>query len=85
VEAITSLARKVESGLRLRSYCVSSLVKKLRSFDAHPSEVVVSILNRHAPSIRLRKIVTDDIPDVRRTRHECRGVKTEHFLIFRRR
>jgi hypothetical protein len=85
VEAITSLARKVESGLRLEGYCVFVVGEEFkRSFDAHPSEVVVSILNEHAPSVRLRKIVTDDIPHVRRTRHECHGVKTEHFLIFRR-
>ena len=85
VEAITSLARKVKSGLRLGGYCVFVVGEEFkRSFDAHPSEVVVSILNEHAPSIGLRTIVTDDIPDVRRTRQECRGVKTEHFLIFRR-
>lgn len=85
VEAITSLARKIESGLRLEGYCVFIVGEEFkRSFDAHPSEVVVSILNEHAPSIGLRKIVTDDIPDVRRTRRECRGVKTEHFLIFQR-
>jgi hypothetical protein len=85
VEAITSLARKIEAGLRLKGYCVFVVGEEFkRSFDAHPSEVVVSILDEHAPSIRLRKIVTDDIPDVRRTRRECRGVKTEHFLIFQR-
>jgi hypothetical protein len=85
VDAITNLAKKVESGLRLGGHCVFVVGEEFkRSFDAHPSEVVVSILNEHAPSIHLRKIVTDDIPDVRRTRHECHGVKTEHFLIFRR-
>jgi hypothetical protein len=85
VDAITNLARKLESGLRLEGYCVFVVGEEFkRSFDAHPSEVVVSILSEHAPSIRLRRIVTDDIPDVRRTRHECHGVKTEHFLIFRR-
>ncbi|MDD2710840.1 MAG: hypothetical protein PHV34_22900 [Verrucomicrobiae bacterium] len=86
VEAITSLARKIECGLRLGGYCVFVVGEEFkRSFDAHPSEVVFSILNEHAPSIHLCRIITDDIPDVRRTRHECRGVKKEHFLIFRRR
>ena len=85
VEAITTLARKIESGLRREGYCVFIVGEEFkRSFDAHPSEVVVSILSKHAPSMRLRRIVTDDIPDVRRSRRECRGVKTEHFLIFRR-
>jgi hypothetical protein len=85
LDAITNLARKLESGLRFEGYCVFVVGEEFkRSFDAHPSEVVISILSEHAPSIRLRRIVTDDIPDVRRTRHECHGVKTEHFLIFRR-
>jgi len=84
-EAITSLAGKVECGLRSAGYCVFVVGEEFkRSFDAHPSEVVVSILRDEAPSIRLRKVITDDIPDVRRTRRECRGVKTEHFLIFQR-
>jgi hypothetical protein len=83
--AITSLAEKTEHGLRSFGYCVFIVGEECnRSFDAHPSEVVVSIFKEKAPSVRLRKVITDDIPDVRRTRRECRGVKTEHFLIFQR-
>jgi hypothetical protein len=37
-----------------------------------------------APSLRLKAVMTDEIPDVRRTRRECKGVKTEHFLVFQR-
>lgn len=85
IEAITILARKIESGLRSQGFCVFVVGEKLeRSFNAHPSEVVIDVLREQAPSIRLLKIFADDIPDVRRTRRECRGVKTEHFLIFRR-
>jgi hypothetical protein len=28
--------------------------------------------------------MADEIPDVRRTRRECKGVKTEHVLVFQR-
>jgi hypothetical protein len=84
-DAIRSLARNVESGLRSEGFCVFVVGEEFRrSFDAHPSEVVITILKDESPSMRLCKVITDDIPDVRRTRHECRGVKTEHFLIFRR-
>jgi hypothetical protein len=84
-QAITSLAGKAEQGLRSSGYCVFVVGEEFkRSFDAHPSEVVTSIFQNIAPSIKLRKIITDDIPDVRRTRRECHGVKTEHFLIFQR-
>lgn len=85
VDGITSLATKLEKGLRDGGYCIFVVGEEVqRSFYAHPSEVVVSIIKQHAPSLRLRKVITDDIPDVRRTRRECRGVKSEHFLIFQR-
>lgn len=85
VEGIMSLATKVESGLSRGGYCVFVVGEEVRrSFNAHPSEVVVTLMSQKAPSLRLRKVVTDDIPDVRRTRRECRGIKTEHFLIFQK-
>jgi hypothetical protein len=85
VDGITSLAMKLEKRLRVGGYCIFVVGEEVqRSFNAHPSEVVVSIIKQYAPSLRLRKVVTDDIPDVRRTRRECRGVKSEHFLIFQR-
>jgi hypothetical protein len=85
VDAMTSLAIKVEKGLRSGGYCVYVVGEALqRTFEAHPSEVVISLVQTHAPSLRLRQIVSDDIPDVRRTRRACRGVKTEHVLVFRR-
>jgi hypothetical protein len=85
VEAIASLASKVELGLRPNGYCVFVVGEEFkRSFDAHPSEAVVRIMCEQAPSLRLKAVMTDEIPDVRRTRRECKGVKTEHFLVFQR-
>jgi len=85
VEAITSLASKVERGLRLKGYCVFVVGEEFkRSFDAHPSEAVVRIMREQAPSLRLKTVMADAIPDVRRTRRECKGVKTEHVLVFQR-
>jgi len=85
IEAITSLASKVERGLRPKGYCVFVVGEEFkRSFDAHPSEAVVRIMREQAPSLRLKTVMTDEIPDVRRTRRECKGVKTEHVLVFQR-
>lgn len=85
MDAISSLAGKVESGLRRRGYCVFVVGEEFkRSFEAHPSEVVIAVMKEAAPSIRLREVVADKIPDIRRTRRECSGVKTEHFLVFQR-
>ncbi|MGD0814172.1 MAG: DNA methyltransferase [Verrucomicrobiota bacterium] len=85
VDAISSLARKVESGLRRRGYCVFVVGEELADRqESHPSEVVVRTFEYSAPSLKLKQILTDNIPDIRRTRRECRGVKTEHFLVFQR-
>lgn len=85
IDGIMSLATNLESGLNRGGYCVFVVGEEVRrSFNAHPSEIVVTLMNQKAPSLRLRKVITDDIPDIRRTRRECRGVKTEHFLIFQR-
>jgi len=85
IDAINILALKIEVGLKRLGYCVFVVGEEVRrSFTAHPSEVVVSVLNRQAPSLRLMNVLADDIPDVRRTRRECRGIKKENFLIFQR-
>lgn len=85
VTATISLAKKVEDGLRPRGYCVLVVGDTVRrSFDAHPSQVVREIVGQHARSLRLRTVISDKIPDVRRSRRTCQGVKTEHFLIFQR-
>jgi hypothetical protein len=85
IDGMTILAIKLKNGLRSGAYCVFVVGEDVRrSFTAHPSQVVSAIVKQHAPFLRLRKTVTDDIPDVRRTRRECRGVRSEHFLIFQR-
>ena len=85
VEAISSLAGKVDSGLRRGGYCVFVVGEELsRASESHPSEVVFTTFKSAAPSMKLKMVLTDNIPDIRRTRRECSGVKTEHFLIFQR-
>lgn len=85
-QAIANLAIKVEIGLRREGYCVLVVGEEIKGTSRnHPSEVVMTLLNQQAPSLRLLEVITDDIPDVRRARRECRGVKTEHILVFQRR
>ena len=84
-EAITSLARKVERNLKPKGYCVFVVGEELRrSFEAHPSAAVLRIVREHSPSLRPKSILVDEIPDVRRTRRECRGVKSEHVIVFQK-
>jgi hypothetical protein len=85
IEAITSAADKVQSALKPRGYCVFVVGEEFRrSYKAHPSDAVIAIMAQRARSFRLTSVLTDKIPDVRRTRRECRGVKTEQVLVFRR-
>ena len=85
VAAIWSLAEKVEAGLRRAGYCVVVVGEELsKGAESHPSEVMVTTFKTAAPSLKLKEVLTDNIPDIRRTRRECRGVKTEHFLVFQK-
>jgi hypothetical protein len=85
VDAITTLAIKTEKGLSFGGYCVLVVGEEVqRSFHAHAAELVVNIINQQTPSLRLRRVFTDSIPDIRRSRREFKGVKTEHFLVFKR-
>jgi len=82
---ITSLTMKLRKLLKPKGFCVLIVGEEVhRTFSAHPSDVVISKFAQNAPAIKLKTIIADDIPDVRRTRRECRGVKTEHFLIFQK-
>jgi hypothetical protein len=85
IDAITSLAGKIERNLKPRGYCVFVVGEEFRrSFEAHPSEIVLRIMQAHAPSLHPKKVMTDQIPDVRRSRRECKGVKTDHVVVFQR-
>jgi hypothetical protein len=85
INAITSLATKIESALKPRGHCIFVVGEAFRrSFEAHPSDAVIAIMAQDAPSLHLKAILTDEIPDVRRARRECMGVKTEHVLVFQR-
>jgi DNA methylase len=85
ISAVRHLAHKIESGLNVGGFCVLVVGESLqRTFAAHPSEIVFQIMTQHAPSLRLKEVICDDIPDVRRTRRECKGIKREHFLVFQK-
>jgi hypothetical protein len=85
IDAITSLVVKVEKRIKPNGYCVFIVGEAhKRKFDAHPSEEVFRIVNDCASSLKLKNILTDEIPDVRRTRRECSGVKVENVLVFQR-
>ena len=85
MEAMTKVASRAEAGLRPSGFCVLVVGESLqRTFSTHPADVVEDIVLEHAPSLTLRKVIVDRIPDVRRTRRDYQGVKRERILVFKR-
>jgi len=83
--AMDSLASKIQYGLRRGGHCVFVVGEQVaRSFDARPSETICRIMATSAPSIQLRSIIRDEIPDIRRSRRATGATKAEHILIFQR-
>ena len=85
IDAMCCLASKVDAGLRRSGHCVLIVGESVkRSFRGHPSSVVLQIMSERAKSLQLREVIADEIPDVRRTRGDIKGVKAEHFLVFQK-
>jgi hypothetical protein len=82
---MASLAKKIDKSLIANGYSIFVVGEQLRSSPQnHPSEIVQNMISEYAPSLRLKKVITDSIPDVRRSRRNCRCIKDEHILIYQR-
>ena len=82
---ISAFASLVESTLATQGTCVIVVGEKTaRKSDRFPSEVISELMNDLAPSIRLTDIISDHIPDIRRSRRHLAGVKREHILVYKR-
>ena len=82
---ISAFALLVEKTLATRGACVIVVGEKTaRKSDRFPSEVISEIMNDLAPSIQLTEIISDHIPDIRRSRRHLAGVKREHILVYKR-
>jgi hypothetical protein len=83
---MSALARLNEQRLKASGHCVLVVGETVsRNGTVHPAQSVLELFREHAPSLELRKIIVDTIPDVRRARRDCRGVKQEQVIIFRKR
>lgn len=83
--ALRALATKLEKKLRPGGVCIFIVgEKKIRKGSGFPSEALTSIFAAHAPALKLCRVVSDAIPDVRRSRRRLAGVKKEHILVFRK-
>jgi DNA modification methylase len=83
--AICCMAKKIEQNLKRDGHCVLIVGDLLaRSKLVHLSENIFQIMAEKAPSLRLISVIKDDIPDIRRSRKNCKATKTEHILVFQK-
>jgi len=83
--SISNLSQKIDKSLIKNGYCIFIIGELVRNFPGfHPSQLVQNIISKNAPSLKLSKMMTDLIPDVRRSRRNYEGIKTEHILIYQK-
>lgn len=82
---MTACARKVSLALDKGGHCIFVVGERIkRTSERFPSEVLSEVVDRSAPSLRLKQIISDRIPDIRRARRHLDGVKVEHILVYER-
>ena len=82
----TAIAKQLERKIRPGGHCIFVIAARAARKGARfPSHELMRILSCHAPSLLLHEAFIDSIPDVRRSRKNIAGVKTEHILVFKRR
>jgi len=83
---IDGLAQRAIAQLRPGGSCVLVVGETVRRkrMTSHPAEVIARQLADTTPYLRLRRVIKDVIPDVRRTRREGEATKQELVLVFER-
>lgn len=83
--AIGALACQLERKMRPNGYCVFVVGEKtVRDRDRFPSRELTAVFLDRTRSFALQDVISDAIPDIRRSRRELAGVKRENILVFRK-
>ena len=83
--AIGALACQLEQKMKTNGYCVFVVGEKIvRDRDQFPSRELTAVFLNRTRSFELQDVISDAIPDVRRSRREVAGVKRENILVFRK-
>ena len=82
---MVSYARIISATLVRGGRCVFVVGEKTtRNGERFPSEVLSEILDECAPELKIKEIISDHIPDIRRSRRHLEGVKLERILVYER-
>jgi len=83
--SIRSLATKTQASLRIRGHCILIVGEEVqRNRIQHPAQLTLDIFSERAPELVPIAILSDTIPDVRRSRRHYHSVKREFILVFQR-
>ena len=83
--AIGALASQLEQKMKTNGYCVFVVGEKTaRDRDRFPSRELTTVFLTRTRSFELEDVISDTIPDIRRSRRELTGVKRENILVFRK-
>ncbi len=82
---MSSYARILTKTLVKGGRCVFVVGERAkRNGKRSPSEALSEVLEKFAPNLRIKEIINDQIPDIRRSRRNFSGVKMEHILVYER-
>ena len=80
-----AVAAQLNQKVRPGGHCIFVVGEQtFRGGGGFPSDVLIRSFSCRAPRLRLVEIVTDIIPDLRRSRKHAAGVKRENVLVFRK-
>jgi hypothetical protein len=85
ISAIHALAKQLQKKVRPGGYCAFVVGERTtRQGDRFPSEVLTRIFAQYAPALHLDHVISDVIPDIRRSRRYLAGVRRENILVFQK-
>ena len=80
---MVSYAQIIATTLVKGGQCVFVVGEKTkRNSNRLPSEELSEVIDEFAPSLKIKEIIIDRIPDIRRSRRHLAGVKMEHILVY---
>ena len=82
---MSSYAKVLTTTLAKNGRCVFVVGERAnRNGSRSPSEVLAEVIDEFAPNLKIKEIISDQIPDIRRSRRNSAGVKKEHILVYER-
>jgi hypothetical protein len=83
--AIACMSRKINRHIKAAGFCILIVGERIGGHkSAELSQNICQIMADHAPSLHLISVTRDNIPDIRRSRKNCKATRAEHILVFQK-